>query len=71
LPKKRNFDPHAAKALNKKIWYLRDQQVVATTSREKQQVETLPAEVQEAMINPKDHHPLQKAKPLQTEIKKN
>ena len=30
-PKNANFDPHAAKALNKKLWYLKDQQVVATT----------------------------------------
>jgi hypothetical protein len=27
------FVPHAAKAQNKKIWYLRDQRVVATTGQ--------------------------------------
>jgi hypothetical protein len=65
LLKKCTFDPHAAKAQNKKIWYLRDQQVVATTSQEDHQ-----AEAQEATINPKDRHLLQKAKPLPTERKK-
>jgi hypothetical protein len=65
LPKKRTFDPHAAKAQNKKIWYLRDQQVVATTSQKEQQ-----AEAQEATTSPKDLQRL-KAKPLQTERKRN
>jgi hypothetical protein len=66
LPKKRIFDPHAAKAQNKKIWYLRDQQVVATTSQEDH-----PGEAQKATINPKDQHQPPKAKPLQTERKRN
>lgn len=65
MPKKRNFDPHAAKALNKKIWYLRDQQVVAMTGQENQL-----AEVQEATISQKDRQP-QKVKPLRTEKRKN
>jgi hypothetical protein len=65
LPKKRTFDPHAAKAQNKKIWYLRDQQVVATTSPREQR-----AGAQEATINLKDLQRL-KAKPLQTERKRN
>ncbi len=30
-PKNTTFDPHAAKALNKKLWYLKDQGTVATT----------------------------------------
>jgi len=65
MPKKRNFDPHAAKALNKKIWYLRDQQVVAMTGQENQQ-----AEAQEATISQKDRQP-QRVKPLRTEKRKN
>ncbi len=65
MPKKRNFDPHAAKALNKKIWYLRDQQVVAMTGQENQ-----PAEAHEATISQKDRQP-QKVKPLRTEKRKN
>lgn len=65
MPKKRNFDPHAAKALNKKIWYLRDQQVVAMTDQENQL-----AEAHEATISQKDRQ-RQKAKPLQTEKRKN
>jgi hypothetical protein len=65
MPKKRIFDPHAAKAQNKKIWYLRDQQVVATTSQKEQQ-----AVAQKATKNPKDLQP-QKAKQRQTEKRKN
>jgi hypothetical protein len=53
------------KRKTKKIWYSRDQQVVATTIQKEQQ-----AVAQEARTNPKDPQ-LLKAKPLQTERKKN
>jgi len=35
--KKRNFDPHAAKALNKKLWYLKDQAMAGTINPEDHQ----------------------------------
>jgi hypothetical protein len=65
LAKKRNFDPHAAKALNKKLWYLRDQQVVATTNPESRH-----QGVQNPTTDQKNQHQPQKVKPLQTERKK-
>jgi hypothetical protein len=46
------FDPHAAKAQNKKIWYLKNQQEVATTDQTDHQ--TAPKAV---VTNQKDHHP--------------
>jgi hypothetical protein len=65
LAKKRNFDPHAAKALNKKLWYLRDQQVVATTNPESRH-----QGVQNPTTDQKNQHQPQKVKLLQTERKK-
>jgi hypothetical protein len=65
LAKKRNFDPHAAKALNKKLWYLRDQQVVATTNPESRH-----QGVQDPTTDQKNQHQPQKVKLLQTERKK-
>lgn len=65
MAKKRNFDPHAAKALNKKLWYLRDQQVVATTNPESRH-----QGVQDPTTDQKNQHQPQKVKLLQTERKK-
>jgi hypothetical protein len=52
------FDPHAAKAQNKKLWYLKDQQVVATTGPTTHQAaQKVVAKTQ------KDHHLPQQENP--------